>query len=148
MEDDPWRFKKFILRGNVVDMAVGIIIGGCLRRNRQQSRSGHHHAPVGLVLRERRFRQPVHQSSGNLRHTGGCPERQARPLNVGVFVNTIINFIIVALVVFLVVKQVNRMQKPAQPGSYAGCKGLSLLLPGDSVKAKRCPNCTSELASQ
>ena len=141
-------FKKFILRGNVVDMAVGIIIGvafGAIVNSLVQDIIM---PPVGLVLGNVDFANLFINLSGNYATLADAQKAGAATLNVGVFVNTIINFIIVALVVFLVVKQVNRMQKPAQPEAAPAAKDCPFCFTAIPVKAKRCPNCTSELASQ
>lgn len=142
-------FKKFIMRGNVVDMAVGIIIGAAFGAVVGSLVKDIIMPPVGLILGNVDFANLFINLSGNYATLAEAEKAGAATLRIGVFLNTIINFVIVALAVFLLVKQVNRLQKPAQteapPAVTKDCPFCFTQIP---VKARRCPHCTSELASQ
>jgi large conductance mechanosensitive channel len=141
-------FKKFIMRGNVVDMAVGIIIGAAFGAIINSLVKDIIMPPVGLVLGRVDFANLFINLSGNYATLAEAEKAGAPTLNIGVFLNTIINFVIVALAVFLLVKQVNRMQGPTEPGPAPATKDCPFCFTAIPVKARRCPNCTSELPSQ
>ncbi len=141
-------FKKFIMRGNVVDMAVGIIIGAAFGAIVGSLVKDIIMPPVGLVLGNVDFANLFVNLSGNYATLAEAEKAGAATLKVGVFLNTIINFIIVALAVFLLVKQVNRLQKPVEAPAAPPTKDCPFCFTAIPVKARRCPNCTSELPTQ
>ena len=144
-------FKKFVMRGNVVDLAVGVIIGAAFGRIVTDLVEGIVMPPVGLLLGRIDF-------SGLfvvLDYSKGTPlslaEAKAKSIPViayGQFINDLISFLVVAGVVFLLVKQVNRIKssvdKPTAEASPS-TKECPFCASTISIKAKRCPQCTSQL---
>ncbi len=143
-------FKEFVMRGNVVDMAVGIVIGAAFGVIITSLVSDIIMPPIGLLLGDDfsnlfaviREGDPV----GPYATLALAKEAGAVTINWGVFVNTIIAFVIVAFVIFLLIKQVNRMkrEKPAPPAEPTE-KDCPFCLTKIPIKATRCPNCTSQL---
>jgi large conductance mechanosensitive channel len=138
-------FKTFIIRGNMVDLAVGIVIGVAFTTVVTSFVNDLLMPPIGLLLGKVDF--------GNLFVTlggGSCPTIAAAKaagvptLNYGLFINNLINLVIVGFVVFLVVKQVNRVRGPA-PAAPATreCPACTRAI---SLRARRCPFCTSDVA--
>jgi large conductance mechanosensitive channel len=139
-------FKAFAMRGNVLDMAVGIIIGAAFGKIVSSFVSDVLMPPIGLLFGGLDFsslfinlsRQPY--ASIAAAKAAGAPT-----INYGLFLNTVIDFLIVAFVIFLLIRQVNRMtQKPAAPvpATTKECPFCAVSIP---IKARRCPQCTSEL---
>jgi large conductance mechanosensitive channel len=143
-----WKeFKTFIARGNVVDLAVGVIIGAAFGKIITSFVNDVLMPPIGLLLGSVNFANLFITLSGGVYAT--LEEAQAAgavTINYGVFINTIIDFLIVAFVIFLVVKQVNRLKKPAPPAEPT-TKDCPYCLSTIPIKATRCPHCTSELES-
>jgi len=140
-------FKMFVMRGNVVDMAVGIIIGVAFGRIVTSLVSDIIMPPIGLLLGHVDFSNLFVTLRGTPVQTlADAKKAGAVTINYGVFVNTILQFIIVALAVFLVVRVVQRMMKkeeaPPAPPSTKDCPYCASAIP---IKATRCPQCTSEL---
>jgi len=138
-------FKAFIIRGNVVDLAVAVIIGGAFGKIITSLVNDIIMPPIGLLLGKINFSDLFINLSGTAYPSlKAAKDAGAATINYGVFLNAVINFIIVAFVVFLLVKQVNRMKKepaPAEPNTKE-CKYCLSNIP---VKATRCPHCTSQL---
>ena len=145
-------FKAFIMRGNVLDLAVGVIIGAAFGTVVKSLVDDVIMPPVGLaiggvdfsnlfvVLKEGATASPPYASLAEAKAAG------AVTLNYGAFVNTIITFLIVALAVFMLVRIVSKLQKqpaPAPPDTKP-CPQCATSIP---IAAKRCPNCTSQLAA-
>jgi large conductance mechanosensitive channel len=138
-------FKEFIMRGNVVDLAVGIIIGGAFGKIITSLVGDVLMPPLGKLMGNMDF-------SGLFINLSGTPypslaaakSAGAATINYGLFINTVIDFIIVAAAIFILIKQVNRLKKPAEaaPPSAKECPYCLTHVP---VKATRCPACTSEL---
>ncbi|MBN2029620.1 large-conductance mechanosensitive channel protein MscL [bacterium] len=133
-------FKEFAMRGNVIDMAVGIIIGTAFGKIVSSLVNDVIMPPIGLLLGNVDFL--------NLAITlkSQTVEAEAVTLNYGVFINTIVDFIIVAFAIFIVIKQMNRLmpkkEVPAAEPTTKECPKCFTVIP---IKATRCPNCTSEL---
>ena len=107
-------FREFALRGNVVDLAIGIIIGGAFGKIVSSLVNDIIMPPIGLILGKVDFKSLFINLSGT--HYSSLPEAQkagAATLNYGVFINNIIDFVIVAFCVFLLVRQVNRLRIPS-----------------------------------
>jgi large conductance mechanosensitive channel len=145
-----WKeFKEFALRGNVIDLAIGVILGGAFGKIVTSFVNDVLMPPIGLLLGRVNFVDLFIDLSGEgYASLAAAQEAGAATINYGVFLNTILDFIIVAFVIFLVVRQINKMQKeepaaPAEPTTKA-CPYCFTDIP---IKAKRCPNCTSELES-
>ena len=138
-------FKTFIMRGNVLDLAVGIIIGGAFGKIITSFVSDVLMPPVGLLLGKMDFSSLFLNLSGTAYATlADAKKAGAATLNYGLFINTIIDFVIVAFAIFLVVKQYNRLQKPA-PAAAPTTKDCPQCCSAIPLAAKRCPNCTSTL---
>lgn len=143
-----WKeFKTFITRGNVIDLAVGVIIGAAFGKIVTSFVNDILMPPIGLLLGSVNFTNLFITLSGEAYAT--LEEAQAAgaaTINYGVFINTIIDFLIVAFVIFLVVKQVNRLRKP-KPAAEPTTKECPYCLSAIPIKATRCPHCTSELSA-
>jgi large conductance mechanosensitive channel len=138
-------FKEFIMRGNVVDLAVGIIIGGAFGKIITSLVADVLMPPLGKLMGNMDF-------SGLFINLSGTPYPSlaaaklagAATINYGLFINTVIDFIIVAVAIFILIKQVNRLRKPVEvaPPSTKACPYCLTLVP---IRATRCSACTSEL---
>ena len=141
-----WKeFKTFIARGNVVDLAVGVIIGAAFGKIVTSFVNDILMPPIGLLLGSVNFADLFITLSGGAYNT--LEEAQAAgaaTINYGVFINTIVDFLIVAFVIFLLVKQVNRLKKP-EPTAEPTTKECPYCLSAIPIKATRCPHCTSEI---
>ncbi len=144
-------FKEFIMRGNVMDMAVGIIIGVAFGAVVSSLVADVVMPPIGLLLGKVDFANlfaVLRQGGtpGPYASLAAAKAAGAVTLNFGLFVNTIINFVILAFVVFLMVKGVNRLRRPKPaPAAAPTTKDCPFCISAIPIKATRCPNCTSEL---
>jgi len=133
-------FKKFAMRGNVMDMAVGIIIGAAFGKIVSSLVNDVIMPPIGLLLGNVDFSQ----LAITLKEKTAASE--AVTLNYGVFINTILDFVIVAFAIFIMIKQINRFKRkeeaPVVEPTTKECPKCFTAIP---IKATRCPNCTSEL---
>jgi large conductance mechanosensitive channel len=141
-----WKeFKTFITRGNVIDLAVGVIIGAAFGKIVTSFVNDILMPPIGLLLGSVNFTNLFITLSGVAYDT--LEEAQAAgaaTINYGVFINTVIDFLIVAFVIFVLIKQVNRMRQPAPPAEPT-TKECPYCLSTIPIKATRCPHCTSEI---
>ena len=138
-------FKKFIMRGNVMDLAVGVIIGAAFGKIVASLVNDIFMPVIGLALGKINFSDMFVSLNGQSYASLADAKKAAAPtLNYGVFVNTVIEFLIVGFVIFLVVKQVNRLQKPA-PAAAPTTKDCPQCCTAIPLAAKRCPACTSTL---
>jgi large conductance mechanosensitive channel len=143
-------FKKFIMRGNVLDMAVGIIIGTAFVAIVRSFVNDIIMPPIGLLLGGIDFSNlylllKPGTIEGPYLTIAEAQEAGAVTINYGVFINSIISFLIIAFVIFLIIRKVNSMKKKEEvpPTTTKECPHCFTMIP---VKATRCPNCTSELA--
>ncbi len=138
-------FKKFVMRGNVLDLAVAVIIGGAFGKIVTSFINDILMPPIGLLLGQVNFADLFIDLSGQgYTSLAVAKEAGAATLNYGVFINTILDFVIVAFVVFLIVRQANKFKKvetPAAPTTKE-CPYCCSPIP---LKATRCPHCTSQL---
>jgi len=142
-----WKeFKEFILRGNVLDLAVGIVIGVAFGAIVTSLVNDIIMPPIGLLLAKINFTDMFINLTPEKAATSlkAAKDLGAATINYGMFINTLINFLIVALVIFLVVKAVNKMKRPV-PKAAAITKDCPHCFTAIPVMATRCPNCTSEL---
>ena len=141
-------FKTFIMRGNVMDMAVGIIIGAAFGKIVTSLVNDVIMPPIGLVLGHVDFSNFYLSLSGQ--HYPTLAEAKANhgvAIAYGTFLNTVIEFVIVAFSVFMLIKWVNRlMPKPAPAAPPPATKDCSFCRTAIPVAATRCPNCTSQLS--
>lgn len=141
-----WKeFKTFILRGNVLDLAVAVMIGAAFGAVVTSLVKDIIMPPIGLLLGKIDFSSLYINLSGKAYASlSEAQKAGAATINYGVFINAIINFIIVGLVLFLIIKAANATKKPA-PVAAATTKICPFCCTAIPLKAKRCPNCTSEL---
>ena len=140
-------FREFIVRGNVIDMAVGIIIGVAFGAIVNSFVNDVIMPPIGLLLGKVDFSSLYLNMSGKAYASLAEAQAAGAPtLNYGLFLNNVINFLIVAFVIFIMIKQINKLQKPAKPGSPAAptTKECPFCCSTIAIKAVRCPNCTSQ----
>jgi large conductance mechanosensitive channel len=138
-------FKKFIMRGNVLDLAVGVIIGTAFGKIVTSLVNDVLMPVVSLATGKVDFSGLFISLNGQSYATLADAKKAAAPtLNYGAFINTVIEFLIIAFVIFIVVKQVNRLlpPPPAPAASTKECPQCCTAIP---LAAKRCPACTSAL---
>lgn len=140
-------FKEFAMRGNVVDLAVGVIIGSAFGKIVSSLVEDVLMPPLGLLLGKVSFTDRFISLDGKHYDLLLDAKKAAAPtLNYGLFLNTVVNFLIVALIVFLVVQWMNRLtKKPAPPAvpTTKDCPQCAMSIP---IAAKRCGHCTTQLA--
>jgi len=142
-------FKEFAMKGNVLDMAVGFILGTAFGKIVTSLVNDVILPPIGLLLGKADFNSLFIDLSGGGHATlAAAKEAGAATLNYGIFITTIIDFLIVALVLFLVIRQMNRLRrKPAEAPAVPTTKECPFCLSVIPLKAVRCPHCTAELKS-
>ncbi len=139
-------FKEFAMRGNVLDMAVGIIIGAAFGKIVTSLVNDVIMPPIGLLLGKVDFSSLYLNLSGqDYVSLAEAQKAGAATLNYGLFLNTIINFIIVAFAIFLLIRQVNRLTKKEEAPAAPATKDCPHCLSAIPIKATRCPHCTSQL---
>jgi large conductance mechanosensitive channel len=140
-------FKEFAMRGNVLDMAVGIVIGAAFGLIVTSFVADILMPPVGTLLGHADFSNLFISLSGVHYDTiAAAKAAGAATINYGLFLNTIINFLIVAFAVFLLVRQVNRLTaKPATAPAAPTTRDCPYCLSAVPLKATKCAQCTSEL---
>jgi large conductance mechanosensitive channel len=140
-------FKEFVMRGNVLDLAVAVIIGGAFGKIITSFVNDVLMPPIGLLLGGVDFTNLFWALDGKTYESLEAATNAGAPtINYGVFFNTVIDFLIVAFVIFLIIKSANAAKKkeesaPAEPTTKE-CPHCFTTIP---IKATRCPNCTSEL---
>ncbi len=138
-------FREFAMRGNVLDMAVGIIIGAAFGKIITSLVNDVIMPPIGLVLGKVDFSNLFLNLSGKPYATlAEAKAAGAATVNYGLFLNTILDFVIVAFAIFLLIRQVNRFKAKPQPPS-ATTKDCPYCVSTIPLNAVRCPHCTSEL---
>jgi large conductance mechanosensitive channel len=140
-------FKEFAMRGNVLDMAVGIIIGAAFGKIVAVFVSDVLMPPIGLLLGKVDFSNLFINLSGKpVSSIAEAKAAGAATINYGLFLNTVIDFLIVAFAIFLLIKQVNRLKRQPEPAPVVPTtKDCPYCLSSVALKATRCPHCTSEL---
>jgi large conductance mechanosensitive channel len=141
-------FKEFALRGNVLDLAVGVIIGAAFGKIVSSFVNDILMPPLGLVLGGVDFANLFVNLSGTPYASLAEAQAAGAPtINYGLFINNIVDFLIVAFVIFLVVRAINRLTKPkTAPDAAPSTKLCPYCQSGIAIKATRCPNCTSDLS--
>jgi len=139
-------FKEFAMRGNVLDMAVGIIIGAAFGKIVSSLVDDVFMPPLGKLLGRVSFTEFFISLNGTHYDTLAEAKKAAAPtINYGQFVNTVINFLIVAFAVYLLVQQVNRWTRkpaPAAAPTTKECPQCTMTIP---IKARKCPYCTAQI---
>ena len=139
-------FKDFVMRGNVLDLAVAVIIGGAFGKIITSFVNDILMPPIGLMLGGVDFASLFFSLNGQAYASLADAQAAGAPtINYGVFLNTVIDFLIVAVVIFLVVKAANRMKKPEPAAAAPTTKECPHCFTTIPLKATRCPNCTSQL---
>ncbi|MFK8050193.1 MAG: large conductance mechanosensitive channel protein MscL [Halioglobus sp.] len=144
-------FKKFAMRGNVVDMAVGIIIGGAFGTIVKSLVSDVIMPPVGLLLGGVDFSDlfvtlKEGATAGPYATLAAAQEAGAVTISYGIFINAVISFLIVAFAVFLLIQSINKMQGEEEPEEVT-TKDCEFCCSSIPLKATKCPNCTADVAA-
>jgi large conductance mechanosensitive channel len=139
-------FKEFALKGSVMDLAIGVIIGAAFGKIVTSLVNDVIMPPIGVMIGKVDFSNLFIDLSGQ--HHNSVAEAKAAgaaTINIGMFINNVIDFILVAFVVFLLVRQINRFRRtpPPPPPNTKDCPFCASAIP---LKATRCPACTSQLA--
>jgi large conductance mechanosensitive channel len=138
-------FKEFAVKGNVIDMAVGIIIGAAFGKIVNSFVNDVIMPPIGLLLGSVDFSNLFVNLSGKPYETVSAAKAAgAATINYGLFLNSVIDFIIVAFAIFLMIRQVNRLKRQPEPSTKSCPRCFSKI----AVNATRCPHCTSELGAE
>ena len=146
-------FKEFAMKGNVLDMAIGIVIGGAFGTIIKSLVSDVIMPPIGLLLGGVDFSNlfsvmKVGDPAGPYAALADAQAAGAVTVNYGVFANNVISFLIVAFAVFMLVKSVNAMRREEEaPPAEPTTKECPYCMSEIAIKATRCPDCTSELTS-
>ena len=140
-------FKKFVARGNVIDLGVAVIMGAAFGAIVTSLVNDVVMPPIGLALGHVDFKELFLALDGKSYPTLAAAKAAAAPvIAYGTFLNTIVNFLIIAFVVFMMVRAVSKVQRKPEPAPAApttkDCPFCCTAIP---IPAKRCPNCTSQL---
>ena len=141
-------FRQFIARGNAIDLAVAVIIGVAFGKVVTTLVEGILMPPIGLLLRGVDFSSLFYvldQSKGIPASIADAKAKGIPVIAYGALINDVINFLIVAFVIFLLVKQVNRLKRQPEPEAAAPTKDCPYCFSLIPVRAVRCPHCTSQL---
>ncbi len=141
-----WKeFKEFIMRGNVFDLAVGIIIGGAFGKIVTSLVNDVIMPPIGMLLGKVDFANLyLNMSGGSYASLADAQAAGAATINYGLFINAIVDFLLVAVVIFILVRGVNRLRRPA-PVAAPTTKKCPYCCSAIPLEATRCPHCTSQL---
>ncbi len=147
-------FKEFVMRGNVVDMAVGIVIGAAFGGIVKSFVDDVLMPPIGLLLGHVDFAnlfivlKEGAKAAGPYASLAAAKAAGAVTLNLGSFINTVISFLIIAFAVFLVIKGINRLKREQEaPPAAPDTRACPFCLSEIPLQATRCPHCTSEVAA-
>jgi large conductance mechanosensitive channel len=140
-------FRDFAARGNVIDLAVGVIIGAAFGKVVASIVADLIMPPIGMALGRVNFSSLFVSLNGvSYPSLEAAKQAGAPTINYGIFLNTMIEFLIVAFAVFLLVKQINRLKKPA-PAVVPETRDCPFCVSKIPIKATRCPFCTSQVQS-
>ena len=138
-------FRDFAARGNVIDLAVGVIIGAAFGKIVASAVSDLIMPPLGMAIGRVDFKDLFISLNGVDYPSLDAAKQAAAPtINYGLFINTVIEFVIVAFAVFLLIKQINRLKRP-EPAATADTRDCPFCVSKIPIKATRCPFCTSEV---
>jgi len=141
-------FKEFVMRGNVLDLAIAVIIGAAFGAIVTSFVNDVLMPPMGLALGNVDFKDLFISLNGQSYPSLAAAKTAGAPvLAYGQFINTVINFLVVAFVIFMIVKQANRFKQPAPAPAAPLTKECPYCASAIPIKAVRCPNCTSDLRS-
>jgi large conductance mechanosensitive channel len=144
-----WKeFRDFAMRGNVIDLAIGIVIGAAFGKIVTSFVNDILMPPLGLLLGKVDFSNIfINLSGGHYASLAEAKAAGAPTINVGLFINTILDFLIVAFAIFLLIRQINRLKGPKPEAPPPATKECPYCFTSIPIKATRCPSCTSALAS-
>ena len=138
-------FKEFAMKGNVLDMAIGVIIGAAFGKIVTSLVSDVLMPPIGLLMGQVDFSSLFLNLSSTPQPSLAAAKAAGTPtINYGVFLQTVLDFIIIAFVIFMLVKQINRLKKPAAPAAPS-TKDCPLCLSTIPIKATKCAHCASSV---
>jgi large conductance mechanosensitive channel len=138
-------FKAFVMKGNVLDLAVAVIIGAAFGAIVVSLVNDIVMPPIGMLLGHMDFKELFISLNGQSYATLAAAKTAAAPvIAYGQFLNTVINFLIIALVIFMIVRAASKMQKPGAALPTKDCKFCFQPIP---IPATRCPHCTSQLSA-
>jgi len=141
-------FKEFVMRGNVLDLAVAVIMGAAFGAVVTSLVGDVIMPPIGRITGGMDFKDLFVALNGQTYPNLAAAKAAGAPvLAYGAFLNTVINFLIVAFAIFILVKQVNRFKKPAPAPAAPAMKDCPRCTMSIPLKATRCPQCTSELTA-
>ena len=141
-------FKEFVMRGNVLDLAVAVIMGAAFGAVVTSLVGDVIMPPIGRITGGMDFKDLFVALNGQTYPNLAAAKAAGAPvLAYGAFLNTVINFLIVAFAIFILVKQVNRFKKPAPAPAAPSTKDCPRCTMSIPLKATRCPQCTSELTA-
>jgi len=139
-------FKEFAMKGNVLDMAIGVILGGAFGKIVSSLVSDILMPPIGLLMGRVDFSSLFVNLSGQPQPSLAAAKSAGVPtINYGIFFQTVLDFVIIAFAIFMIVKQVNRFKKPDAPSASPSTKPCPYCLSDIPLKAIRCSYCTSDL---
>ena len=139
-------FKNFIMRGNVMDLAVAVIIGAAFGKIISSLVNDVIMPPIGLLLGKVDFSNLYINMSGTQYSSLAEAQAAGAPtLNYGIFLNNVVDFLIVALVIFLIIRAINKIPKKAEKPAEVTTRDCPYCMTSISKKATRCPHCTSEV---
>ena len=138
-------FRDFAARGNVVDLAVGVVIGAAFGKIVTSLVSDVIMPPIGLIMGHVDFSSLFINLSGTHYDTMAAAKAAGAPtINYGLFLNTVIDFAIVAFVIFILVRQINKLTKKDKPTTTKDCPRCTSAIP---LAATKCPQCTADIAA-
>lgn len=140
-------FRNFALRGNVVDLAIGLIIGSAFSSIVNSFVNDILMPPVGLLVGNADFSEFfINLSRRSYDNLAAAQDAGAPTINYGLFINNVVDFLIISFALFLIVRQVNRLQaREEEQTPEPTTKQCPYCLTEIPIKATRCPNCTSQL---
>jgi large conductance mechanosensitive channel len=140
-------FREFAMRGNVIDLAIGVIIGAAFGKIVTSFVEDILMPPIGLILGRVDFANLFINLSGkDYPSVAAAKAAGAATLNYGIFINTVLNFLIIAFVIFLLIRQINALQRQEEePAPAPTTKDCPHCLSSIPIKATRCAHCTADL---
>jgi large conductance mechanosensitive channel len=139
-------FREFAARGNVVDLAVGVIIGAAFGKIVTSLVNDIVMPPIGMAIGRIDFKNLFITLNGQqYASLADAQKAGAATINYGVFLNTILEFVIIAFVIFLMVRQINRLKTPEPAPATPEARDCPFCLSRIPAKATRCPQCTSDI---
>ncbi len=141
-------FKEFAMKGNVVDLAVGVIIGAAFGKIVTSLVNDIIMPPLGLLIGKVNFADLFINLSGKTFNSLEEAKKAGAPtINYGAFINNILDFILIAFAIFMLVKSINRLQRKTEVPPPPNTKDCPFCITAIPLKATRCPSCTSQLGA-